>query len=172
MTSFSYLDLKFLNNVRIQCIDEREGGIPSLCIIYIREVASNRRSIPKINISLYNISQFRTCATEEPILGFELRPSIQFIIPPENQWVIEGHNTHENSESVNVQSQSSDGQEGEQQGSVENPEVPSQVFRYVPSFPSHGSCMHASIFYRFPDQLINFLFHQLKTYTNFMIRTL
>ena len=78
----------------------------------MREVAGNRRSTPKINISLENILQFTTCVTEEPVLGFELQPSFEFIVPPENQWVIEGHNTDERSESANVQSQSSDGQEG------------------------------------------------------------
>ena len=108
-------------------------------------MASNRRSTPNINISLENILQFTTCATEEPILGFEIQPSIEFIIPPENQRVIEGHNTDETeSESVNVQSQSSDVQDGKQQGSLESPEVPPQVFRYVPSFlPMAHTCINA-----------------------------
>ena len=67
----------------------KEKEVYQVFVSYIREVASNRRSTPKINISLENILQFTTCATEEPILSFEIQSSIEFIIPPKNGMVLE-----------------------------------------------------------------------------------
>eukprot|EP00794_Sanderia_malayensis_P001586 gene1586-1752_t len=54
-------------------------------IKYIREVASGRRSSNSSNLTLGDILSFVTGATEEPPLGFQMQPAIQFICPTELQ---------------------------------------------------------------------------------------
>ena len=50
---------------------------------YIREVAANRPVCGQTNITLGHILQFVTGASEEPVLGFKLQPSLNVVIPQE-----------------------------------------------------------------------------------------
>ena len=52
---------------------------------YLREVAAGRRSSGDVTLSLNHILQFVTGASEEPVLGFHLKPSIKFVLPKEYQ---------------------------------------------------------------------------------------
>ncbi|XP_065672015.1 uncharacterized protein LOC136089853 [Hydra vulgaris] len=53
----------------------KEKEIYSMFVKYVREVASGRREC----VSLANILSFVTGASEEPLLGFALQPSVEFI---------------------------------------------------------------------------------------------
>ena len=52
-------------------------------IKYVREVASGRRFVNGSNLGLSDILSFVTGASEEPPLGFQLHPSIEFTHPKE-----------------------------------------------------------------------------------------
>ena len=56
-----------------------------MLIKYIREVNSGRRSSNSSNLTLGDILSFVTGAAEEPPLGFQMQPAIQFICPTELQ---------------------------------------------------------------------------------------
>jgi hypothetical protein len=51
-----------------------EKSVYAHFVKYVREVASGRRVT-----KLENILEFATCASEEPLLGFALSPSIEFV---------------------------------------------------------------------------------------------
>ena len=54
------------------------------CLVrYIREVAGGRRSCGDMTLDLGHILKFATGATEEPVLGFRIHPSIEFHVPNE-----------------------------------------------------------------------------------------
>lgn len=53
----------------------------SLFVRYAREVASGRRSSGERQLELCHILEFATGASEEPVLGFGMDPSIQFVLP-------------------------------------------------------------------------------------------
>ena len=54
------------------------------CLVrYIREVAGGRRSCGDMTLNLGHILKFATGATEEPVLGFRIHPSIEFHVPNE-----------------------------------------------------------------------------------------
>ncbi|XP_070556010.1 G2/M phase-specific E3 ubiquitin-protein ligase-like isoform X2 [Ptychodera flava] len=52
-----------------------EGEIFALFLKYLREVSSGRRG----NITLNDILQFVTGAEDEPVLGFRITPSVEFV---------------------------------------------------------------------------------------------
>ena len=52
---------------------------------YLREVAAGRRSSGDVTLSLNHILHLVTGASEEPVLGFHLKPSIKFVLPKEYQ---------------------------------------------------------------------------------------
>eukprot|EP00794_Sanderia_malayensis_P004152 gene4152-4705_t len=54
------------------------------CLVrYIREVAGGRRSCGDMTLDLGHIFKFATGATEEPVLGFKIHPSIEFRVANE-----------------------------------------------------------------------------------------
>lgn len=61
----------------------KEKEVYQLFVRYVREVAGGRRICGNLTLSLGNILQFSTGTTEEPILGFQIHPSIEFTIPQE-----------------------------------------------------------------------------------------
>ena len=48
---------------------------------YVREVASGRRSCGERHLELCHILEFLTGASEEPVLGFGMNSSIEFVLP-------------------------------------------------------------------------------------------
>eukprot|EP00794_Sanderia_malayensis_P001054 gene1054-382_t len=64
---------------------QKEKAVYHLYVRYLREVAANRRVSGKTTITLGHILQFATGASEEPVLGFELGPSLEFVIPQEQR---------------------------------------------------------------------------------------
>ena len=62
---------------------KKEKELYHLFVTYIREVAAGRRLCGEETLTLGHILQFATGAAEEPILGFELQPSIEFVLPKE-----------------------------------------------------------------------------------------
>ena len=58
-----------------------EKEVYQLFVRYAREVASGRRSSGERQLELCHILEFATGASEEPILGFGMDPSIQFVLP-------------------------------------------------------------------------------------------
>lgn len=54
-------------------------------VTYVREVGGGRRSCGQKHIELGNILEFVTGASEEPVLGFCMAPSIHFILPFETE---------------------------------------------------------------------------------------
>lgn len=67
-------------------------------VTYVREVGGGRRSCGQKRIVLDNILEFVTGASEEPVLGFCMAPSIHFILPFETKVA----NSSEKEESVVV----------------------------------------------------------------------
>lgn len=59
---------------------QREKQVYGLFVKYVREVSSGRRD----GITLSHILVFVTGASEEPVLGFVLHPSIQFVLCDES----------------------------------------------------------------------------------------
>ncbi len=60
-----------------------EKATYQMFIKYIREVAGGRRESGDVKMTLGHILRFATGASEEPVLGFQLPPEIQFPIPDE-----------------------------------------------------------------------------------------
>ena len=58
-----------------------EKEVYMLFVRYVREVASGRRSCGLRKLELCHILEFVTGASEEPVLGFGMNPSIEFDIP-------------------------------------------------------------------------------------------
>ena len=58
-----------------------EKEVYMLFVRYVREVASGRRSCGSRKLELCHILEFVTGASEEPVLGFGMNPSIEFDIP-------------------------------------------------------------------------------------------
>ena len=58
-----------------------EKEVYMLFVRYVREVASGRRSCGTRKLELCHILEFVTGASEEPVLGFGIHPSIEFDIP-------------------------------------------------------------------------------------------
>lgn len=58
-----------------------EKEVYMLFVRYVREVASGRRSYGSRKLELCPILEFVTGASEEPVLGFGMNPSIEFDIP-------------------------------------------------------------------------------------------
>ena len=58
-----------------------EKEVYQLFVRYAREVASGRRSSGERQLELCHILEFATGASEEPVLGFGMDPSIQFVLP-------------------------------------------------------------------------------------------
>lgn len=56
---------------------------------YLREVASGRRGA----VSLHHVLSFATGASEEPLLGFEPSPVIQFVLVREDLTFLPTDNT-------------------------------------------------------------------------------
>ena len=63
----------------------KEKEVYQLFIKYVREIAAGRRSSGGTVLDLANVLQFVTGATEEPILGFHIKPSIEFVLPSESK---------------------------------------------------------------------------------------
>eukprot|EP00794_Sanderia_malayensis_P002401 gene2401-2765_t len=64
---------------------QKEKAVYHLYVRYLREIAANRRVSGKTTIILGHILQFATGASEEPVLGYELGPSLEFVIPQEKR---------------------------------------------------------------------------------------
>lgn len=58
-----------------------EKEIYQLFVRYAREVASGRRLCGESQLELCHILEFATGASEEPVLGFGMDPSIEFVLP-------------------------------------------------------------------------------------------
>ena len=70
-------------------------------VLYTREVETNRRVCGQTNITLGHVLQFVTGASEEPVLGFELYPSLGFVIRQEQ--VVEDFQTDSSCDATNGQ---------------------------------------------------------------------
>ena len=62
---------------------KKEKEVYQLFVKYVREVAASRRVCGQTTLDLSHILQFVTGTAEEPILGFTLAPSLEFILPTE-----------------------------------------------------------------------------------------
>ncbi|CAH3153776.1 unnamed protein product [Porites lobata] len=76
---------------------KKEKEVYQLFVRYVREVAASRRVCGKTTLNLSHILQFATGSPEEPVLGFTLAPSLEFILPTElkvtsQQGLSEGQN--------------------------------------------------------------------------------
>ena len=60
-----------------------EKEVYQLFVRYVREVASGRRSCGDSTLQLRHILEFVTGASEEPVLGFVMPPSLEFGFPTE-----------------------------------------------------------------------------------------
>jgi hypothetical protein len=60
-----------------------EKEVYQLFVRYVREVASGRRSCGEKTLELGNLLEFVTGASNQPVLGFVMPPSIEFCIPNE-----------------------------------------------------------------------------------------
>lgn len=60
---------------------KHEKEVYQLFVRYVREVASGRRSCGERHLELCHILEFLTGASEEPVLGFGMDPSIEFVLP-------------------------------------------------------------------------------------------
>ena len=58
-----------------------EKEVYQLFVRYAREVASGRRSCGERKLELCHILEFVTSASEEPVLGFGINPSVEFVLP-------------------------------------------------------------------------------------------
>ena len=58
-----------------------EKEVLQLFVRYVREVVSGRRSCGQRHLELCHILEFATGASEEPVLGFGMDPSIEFVLP-------------------------------------------------------------------------------------------
>ena len=56
----------------------------SVFVKYVREVAAGRRTCGQKKLDLGSILKFVSGATEEPLLGFTIKPKITFVLPKEN----------------------------------------------------------------------------------------
>ncbi|CAH3172828.1 unnamed protein product [Porites lobata] len=59
---------------------KKEKELYQLFVRYVREVAASRRVCGKTTLNLSHILQFATGSPEEPVLGFTLAPSLEFIL--------------------------------------------------------------------------------------------
>ena len=62
---------------------KKEKEVYQMFVKYVREVAASRRMCSRTTLDLSHILQFATGSTEEPILGFMVQPSVEFILPRE-----------------------------------------------------------------------------------------
>ena len=62
---------------------KKEKEVYQLFVKYVREVAASRRVCGQTTLDLSHILQFAIGTAEEPILGFTLAPSLEFILPTE-----------------------------------------------------------------------------------------
>lgn len=62
---------------------KKEKEVYQLFVRYVREVAASRRVCGKTTLNLSHILQFATGSPREPVLGFTLAPSLEFILPTE-----------------------------------------------------------------------------------------
>ena len=62
---------------------KKEKEVYQLFVKYDREVAASRRVCGQTTLDLSDILQFATGTAEEPVLGFSLAPSLEFILPTE-----------------------------------------------------------------------------------------
>ena len=62
---------------------KKEKEVYQLFVRYLREVAASRRVCGKTALNLSHILQFATGSPEEPVRGFTLAPSLEFILPTE-----------------------------------------------------------------------------------------
>ena len=62
---------------------KKEKEVYQLFVKYVREVAASRRVCGQTTLDLSHIRQFATGTAEEPVLGFSLAPSVEFIVPNE-----------------------------------------------------------------------------------------
>ena len=62
---------------------KKEKEVYQLFVKYVQEVAASRRVCGQTTLDLSQILQFATGTAEEPILGFTLAPSLEFILPTE-----------------------------------------------------------------------------------------
>ena len=62
---------------------KKEKEVYQLFVKYVREVAASRRVCGQTTLDLSHILQFATGTAEEPVLGFSLAPSLEFILPTE-----------------------------------------------------------------------------------------
>ena len=62
---------------------KKEKEVYQLFVKYVREVAASRRVCGETTLDLSHILQFATASAEEPVLGFKLAPSLEFILPTE-----------------------------------------------------------------------------------------
>ena len=60
---------------------KHEKEVYQFFVRYVREVASGRRSCGERHLELCHILEFLTGASEEPVLGFGMNPSIEFVLP-------------------------------------------------------------------------------------------
>ena len=60
-----------------------EKEVYQLFVKYVREVAASRRVCGETTLDLSHILQFATASAEEPVLGFKLAPSLEFVHPRE-----------------------------------------------------------------------------------------
>lgn len=58
----------------------REKEVYSIFVKYIREVASGRRQ----QVTLPDILSFVTGCSEEPVIGFAMKPTIEFVVSAES----------------------------------------------------------------------------------------
>ena len=61
----------------------KKKEVYKLFVKYVREVAASRRVGGQTTLDLSHILQFATGIAEEPVLGFSLAPSLEFILPTE-----------------------------------------------------------------------------------------
>ena len=64
---------------------KKEKEIYQLFVKYVREVAASRRVCGETTLDLSHILQFATALAEEPVLGFKLAPSLEFILPTKSK---------------------------------------------------------------------------------------
>ena len=62
---------------------KKEKEVYQLFVKYVREVAASRRMCGQTTLDLSHILQFAKGTAEEPVLGFSLAPSLEFILPTE-----------------------------------------------------------------------------------------
>ena len=62
---------------------KKKKEVYQMFVKYVREVAASRRVCSHTTLELSYILQFATGSPEEPVLGFTLQPSVEFILPRE-----------------------------------------------------------------------------------------